>query len=177
MLTHNIFDCDLLAGHENVHRAALVAFAGGFTIQLLDPGNEKDTFVKPRISAGLLTKHISLLVPELRIARFEADITIELSNPPFDAIIRPRNISARLKQDVELLRGRRIYGDLLITKSAGELLRTSYDRLGLTIDDTFTAMRIANVIASIDSDIAPTKVDACHIAEAINYLVTKYEKV
>jgi len=174
---YNPYGFDLLKGQNTVHRALLIAYAGNFTVQLMDT---QDLEENRRVRTDEITPALQeMLSPQIKIIwnneQAVADICVELSQPTYDMLHRAGNVTQLLVSDMGVLKGRHITFDLPLNNLSHELLRNAYNRLRLKVNDAYLIQRIASVIACMDSDIAPTKVEAHHVAEAINYQISKYE--
>jgi hypothetical protein len=189
---YNPYGFDLLKCQGAVHRALTIAYAGNFTVQLIDTEDFEEI---RRVHAKELTPALQELLPDIKfidpwaapvdmfppaseffnLRKATAEICVGLSQPTYDMLQRPGNVTQLLLSDIEALRGRHIVFDLPLNKASHEMLRLAYNRLRLKVSDAYLVQRIASVIACMDSSVTPTSVPAECTAEAINYQLSKYE--
>lgn len=174
---------DPLNGQEHLARAITIAVLGNFSIGLLsgDPIEELNRITPADMIQLLREKGISfrgLSIVEIDRAHTsstETDMVVSLCNPTLDRLVRstnPYSAAETMMAGIQALQEKVIEFNLPFTGAAYQMLRIGYEKLRLAVKDTFTAVRIASVIACIDSC---EQIESHHIAEAINYISFKYE--
>lgn len=174
-IKYNPLVLDMLNGQQHVSRALLIATLGGFRIAFTTGGSNDPGL---RITVADLENYLKSEVlpniepqPGFMITIQDPHMVVELAQPTLDIILRQDYpVTANLIKDINSYRSKFVRMDLPLSRFAHQLLRTSYERLTLSVAKTFKIIRVASFIESLDAIDLPVEISAQAIAEAINYM-------